>query len=81
MKMLLMFPTGVIESVPAIREFLSSGYRQKSNKNVKDALQESEERNRSILAASEDSILVLNEENMVEVFNKAAETLFQYQVR
>lgn len=79
-KMLLLLPIDVIDSVPVIQEFLSNGFAQ-TDTTIKDALLESQERNRSILEASADAILVMNEEGVVESFNTSAETLFGFVVR
>jgi PAS domain-containing protein len=68
----------VVDSVPAIGEFLTMGFKEKVSNSAKDKLQESQQRNRAILEASADAILVLNQDQIIEEFNGSAERLFGY---
>eukprot|EP00741_Cyanophora_paradoxa_P016872 tig00020943_g16296.t1 len=71
-KMLLMIPLDVIEAVPAIKEFLTSGRRA----DVREMLAESKAQSRSILQAAEDSVIVADDGGLVTIFNPSAERLF-----
>ena len=58
MKMLLMIPMNVIDSVPAIKEYLETGSSVNSNKKLREASIETENRSKSIIDASVDAIIV-----------------------
>eukprot|EP01114_Cavostelium_apophysatum_P022278 TRINITY_DN8005_c0_g1_i1.p2 TRINITY_DN8005_c0_g1~~TRINITY_DN8005_c0_g1_i1.p2 ORF type:complete len:771 (+),score=191.73 TRINITY_DN8005_c0_g1_i1:2526-4838(+) len=79
-KMLLLLPIDVIESVQGITDFLEKGLQKASNKNIKDSYQESQEKIKALLETSQDAIIVADDAGMIEVFNKAAETLFGYRL-
>eukprot|EP01114_Cavostelium_apophysatum_P013029 TRINITY_DN3069_c0_g1_i1.p1 TRINITY_DN3069_c0_g1~~TRINITY_DN3069_c0_g1_i1.p1 ORF type:complete len:1644 (+),score=487.55 TRINITY_DN3069_c0_g1_i1:893-5824(+) len=78
MKMLLLLPTDVIESVPAINDFLAAGFQQKSHVDIKDAFQEISEKNKAVSEVSIDPILVLSDLGLIESFSTAAQSLLGY---
>lgn len=69
MKMLLMIPMEVIDTVPAIKEYLEMGVRKNSQQKWKGVLEETLARNRAILEASVDAIVVINSTGIIELFN------------
>ena len=58
MKMLLMVPFDVIDSVPAIREYLDTGSTENSQKKLQQELDENIARSKSIVDASVDAIII-----------------------
>lgn len=60
MKMLLVIPLDVIDSVPAIKEYLDTGSTESSEKKLQEALDENIARSKSIVDASVDSIIILD---------------------
>lgn len=67
MKMLLMIPFDVTDSVPAIREYLETGNVEGSHKKLEEALAENMARSKSIVDASVDAIIITNDK--VRSFN------------
>eukprot|EP01116_Phalansterium_solitarium_P017031 TRINITY_DN4101_c0_g1_i5.p1 TRINITY_DN4101_c0_g1~~TRINITY_DN4101_c0_g1_i5.p1 ORF type:complete len:1760 (+),score=718.95 TRINITY_DN4101_c0_g1_i5:237-5516(+) len=76
MKMLLMIPVNVIDSVPAIREYLDTGRQENAQMRLKDAYEEAVARTQSILNACVDGIVVVNTDRVIESCNPAAERIF-----
>ena len=58
MKMLLMVPFDVIDSVPAIKEYLETGSTDNSQRKLKEELDENIARSKSIVDASVDAIVI-----------------------
>eukprot|EP00727_Mastigamoeba_balamuthi_P005912 m51a1_g1940 putative adenylate guanylate cyclase (1618) ;mRNA; r:928142-933822 len=78
MRMLLMVPVAVLDSVSSIRTFLETGEHDSFAGKMVAALEESNVRTKSILEAAADAIIVMNEFGTIEVFNRAAEQMFGY---
>lgn len=72
MKMLLMIPMEVIDSVTAIKEYLEGGESVSSEKKMQGVLEETAARNRTVMEAAVDAIVTINANCMIEVFNPAA---------
>lgn len=72
MKMLLMIPMDVMDSVAALRDYLDSNEQQTAEKKLHDALEVSVARNRSIMEAAVDAIITINAQGVIELFNPAA---------
>ena len=58
--MLLMVPLDVVDTLPALREYLETGSNSNSTKKLKQAAVETENRSKSIIDSSVDSIVVTN---------------------
>jgi hypothetical protein len=58
--MLLMVPMDAVDALPALRDFLETGSNTASNKKLKQSIAESENRSKSIIDSSVDSIVVTN---------------------
>lgn len=69
MKMLLMIPMDVIESVPAIREYLDSDSNSERSNRWKTALAEMIQRNQQALDASADAMLFCTTGGIIEYSN------------
>eukprot|EP01116_Phalansterium_solitarium_P001068 TRINITY_DN10865_c0_g2_i1.p1 TRINITY_DN10865_c0_g2~~TRINITY_DN10865_c0_g2_i1.p1 ORF type:complete len:572 (+),score=132.18 TRINITY_DN10865_c0_g2_i1:166-1716(+) len=78
MKMLLMIPADVVDSVPAIREYLDTGKQEHAQQKLRDAYEESVARNESILNASIDAIVGVNANGIIETCNPATARMFHY---
>jgi PAS domain S-box-containing protein len=76
--MLLMVPFDVIDSVPAISEYLETGKTEASRKKLQEALEENVARSKSIVDASVDAIIITNAQGIINVFNPASERLLKY---
>lgn len=77
--MLLMVPFNVIDSVPAISEYLETGKSDSSRKKLQEALEENIARSKSIVDASVDAIIITNAQGTINVFNPASERLLKYE--
>lgn len=67
--MLLMIPVDVIDSVPAVKDFLEDEDIDKSNAKWKLALEEISSRNKSALDKSVSAILFADSAGVIEYFN------------
>eukprot|EP01116_Phalansterium_solitarium_P005877 TRINITY_DN180_c0_g1_i6.p1 TRINITY_DN180_c0_g1~~TRINITY_DN180_c0_g1_i6.p1 ORF type:complete len:1582 (+),score=504.79 TRINITY_DN180_c0_g1_i6:156-4901(+) len=78
MKMLLMVPLDVVDSVPALLEFLDTGRQENAQQKLKDAFDEFVTRTESILDAAVDGIISMDEQKLITMVNPAAEAIFGY---
>lgn len=70
MKMLLMIPIDVIDSVPAIKEYLENGTQlTNKGKKWKAALEESVARNKAVIDACTDAVVVIDTKATIVYFN------------
>lgn len=69
MKMLLMIPIDVIESVASIREYLEGETKGQKDVKWKDSLELLSTRNKAALDASADAIIITDEIGTIEFFN------------
>ncbi len=68
----------IIDSMPAIKEYLETGKQEEAEKKMQNELEVTAARNKSILEAAVDAIIVTNTKGVIQVFNSSAEKLFGY---
>ena len=76
--MMLLIPSDVIDSLPAVKEYLETGSTNNSQSKLKHTMIEIENRSKSIIDSSIDSIVVTNEKGLIDIYNPAAEKIFGY---
>eukprot|EP00741_Cyanophora_paradoxa_P013991 tig00020723_g13506.t1 len=72
LSMLLMIPPSVIEKIPAVRDYISTG----ESRSVQSMLDDNRAKTKSILEAASDAIIVCDIQGSIQVYNRAAERLF-----